>query len=98
MRYPFDVSKTLDELDPPAWGQPTFGSYLITTCHLLRKKPIGQFSAEELRVMIGQQIGLQWLIPLALDVLEREPLTEGDFYPGDLLASILRINSAWTEI
>jgi hypothetical protein len=41
--------------------------------------------------MIGQGIGLPWLIPLALPVLERDPLSEGDFYPGDLLASLLRV-------
>lgn len=40
--------------------------------------------------MIGQGIGLRWLIPLALDVLEVEPLAEGDFFRGDLLSNVLR--------
>lgn len=39
--------------------------------------------------MIGQQIGLRFLVPVALEVLERNPLAEGDYYPGDLLASVL---------
>jgi hypothetical protein len=104
MSRPFDISRTLDELDPPPWGEPTYGSSLVTTCHRLRKKPIGQFSVEDLRILVGQEVGLQWLVPLALDTLEREPLVSGDFYPGDLLASVLRIDSAcwrrepeWTE-
>jgi hypothetical protein len=90
-----DTSKTLDELDPPAWGEPPYDSYLVTTCHRLRKKPLAQFSVEDLRIMIGQGISLQWLVPVALGVLDREPLSEGDFYQGDLLASVLRIDSSF---
>jgi len=80
---------TLDQLDPPAWGEPDFDSGLVQACHRLRRKPIGEFVVEDLRIMIGQQIGLRWLMPLALEVLERDPLAEGDFFPGDLLSSVL---------
>lgn len=47
--------------------------------------------------MIGQEIGLRWLIPLALAILEADPLAEGDFYPGDLLASVLRAPATFWE-
>ena len=40
--------------------------------------------------MIGQNIGLFYLVPIALDVLERNPLARGNFYPGDLLCALLR--------
>jgi len=83
--------RTLDELDPPPWGEPEFDSHLVTTCHRLRRKPIGEFTVEDLRRMIGQGIGLRWLVPRALEALEQDPLSEGDLYPGDLLASVLRI-------
>ena len=43
--------------------------------------------------MIGQNIGLSYLVPLALEYLEKDPLAEGDFYPGDLLASVLRADA-----
>ncbi len=91
MSRPFDRTKTLDELDPPAWGEPEYNSHLVETCHRLRSKPIGEFSVEDLRIMIGQGIGLRFLVPLALEVVEPDPLAEGDFYPGDLFASILRV-------
>ena len=39
----FDRTKTLDELDPPAWGPPTYSSYLVTTCHRLSAKPLNEF-------------------------------------------------------
>ena len=81
---------TLDQLDPPAWGEPDFDSGLVQACHRLRRKPIEEFTVEDLRIMIGQQICLRWLMPLALDVLEKDPLAEGDFFPGDLLSAVLR--------
>jgi hypothetical protein len=47
--------------------------------------------------MIGQRIGLTVLIPLALAHLENDPLAEADFYPGDLLTNVLRIElSFWS--
>jgi len=86
-------SRTLDELDPPVWGEPTFDSHLVTTCHALRRKPLREFSVEDLRIMIDQRIGLSWMIPLALEALEAEPLAEGDLYPGDLLAAVLSVEA-----
>jgi hypothetical protein len=92
------TSQTLDELDPPAWDESASASHLVSTCHRLRRKPLSQFTVEDLRVMIGQDIGLPWLVPLALEALERDPLAEGDFYPGDLLVSLLRVSPAfWTH-
>jgi hypothetical protein len=93
--------KTLDQLEGVVWGEPTFDSYLVTTCHRLRTKPVDEFSVEDLRIMIGQKIGLTHLVPLAVAVLEREPLAEGDFYRGDLLANVtgavewLQSNPEW---
>src|SRR5678815_2612089 len=86
-----ESGRTLDELDPPAWGEPPFDSHLVRTCHALRRKPLREFSVEDLRIMIGQRIGLRWLMPLALKVLEADALAEGDLYPGDLLAAILKV-------
>ena len=95
MNHAIDRTKTLDELDPPAWGEPEFDSYLVTTCHRLRRKPIDEFTVEDLRITIGQGKGLIWLIPVALEVLEQGPLSEGDIYPGDLLVNVLRVPAAF---
>jgi hypothetical protein len=93
MKQKTDGGRTLDELDPPAWDEPVAtDTHLVKTCHRLRKKPIGDFSVEDLRIMIGQAIGLEVLIPLALHALEQEPLLEGDFFPGDLLLNVLRVD------
>ncbi len=66
------------------------GAYLVATVHRLRRKPLSDFTVEDLRIVIGQGIGLPFLIPLAVERLEEEPLAAGDFYPGDLLQAVLR--------
>ncbi|MEM8535204.1 MAG: contact-dependent growth inhibition system immunity protein [Chloroflexota bacterium] len=93
-----DRTKTLNELDPPAWGEPEYLSHLVTTCYRLRDKPIGEFEVGDLRIMICQNMGLKWLVPIALEVLEQEPFVLGDFYPGDLLICVLVIKPEfWTQ-
>ncbi len=55
------------------------------------QKPIGEFTTEDLRIMIGQDIGTVFLVPLALEKLAADPLAEGNCYPGDLLCSVLNL-------
>lgn len=45
--------------------------------------------------MIGQNIGLPWLLPLAIARLEEDPWASGDLYPGDLLAMAARAKCDW---
>ena len=80
---------SLQELEGQDWGEASFPSYLVRTCHALHRKPLRDFTVEDLRIMIGQNFSLEYLIPLALEHLQREPLAEGDFYPGDLLGCVL---------
>ena len=89
-----DLTKTLRELEggPPNWpGSETWPSYLVATCERLYKKPIKDFTTEDLRVMIGQQIGVEFLVPVALERLVENPFEQGDFHPGDLLGAVLRL-------
>jgi hypothetical protein len=54
---------------------------------------LDDFTVEDLRIMIGQKIGLLHLLPLAIKILKHDPLAEGDYYPGDLLTSVIRAES-----
>ena len=83
------MADTLEELENDVWGEPEFDSHLVTTCHKLRKKPIHKFTAENFRIMIGQNIGSKYLLPGAMALLREHPLTSGDFYNGDLLCSLI---------
>jgi hypothetical protein len=82
---------SLQQIEKDDWGEPDFDSYLVRTVHALRRKPVGELTTEDLRIMLGQQVGVAILTPYALDVLERDPLAEGDFYPGDLLKSVVTL-------
>tara|TARA_B100000780_G_C21109305_1_gene448174 strand:+ start:912 stop:1292 length:381 start_codon:yes stop_codon:yes gene_type:complete len=80
---------TLEKLENDYWAEPTHESRLIKTCHQLRKKPLKEFEIEDLRILIGQNISLPHLIPIAIDRLKDNILVEGDYYEGDLLNAVL---------
>ena len=83
-------NRTLAELEGHDIPEPKEHSYLIDTIYRLRRVPLHEFTAEDLRIMIGQSISLQYLVPLAIERLQRHSLTHGDYFPGDLLAATLR--------
>ena len=83
------LDKSLEDLEKDYWGEPDYESHLVKTCHQLRKKPLKDFKIENLRIMIGQNIGLKFLIPIALEKLKLNILAEGDYYGGDLLKSVV---------
>jgi hypothetical protein len=86
----FDTSKSLQELEYKDIGEATFDSHLVKECHRLNRVPLKDFTIEDLRIMIGQNIALDFLIPLAMEKLDQNPLAEGRFYAGDLLVNVLR--------
>lgn len=88
-------NKTLQDLEGQDWGEPPFPSFLVRRCHALRRKPLHDFTIEDLRIMIGQNISLNYLVPLAIEQLRRDHLVAGDFYPGDLLATVLKVESGF---
>ncbi|MFD4656191.1 contact-dependent growth inhibition system immunity protein [Kitasatospora sp. NPDC058444] len=49
-------------------------------------------------MLIGQNVGLAHLLPLAVEALRGDPLAEGDMFEGDLLAAVLtRSAEVWRE-
>jgi hypothetical protein len=62
--------QTLTQIENEDWGEPEGQSYVVTNSNRLRDKPLREFTAEDLRFMLGQQISLPLLMPMALDVLE----------------------------
>ncbi|SFF07619.1 hypothetical protein SAMN05518672_11585 [Chitinophaga sp. CF118] len=85
-----NLDKTLEELGLLFPGGPKEGSsYLVETVNKLRKKKLKDYTVEDLRLMIGQNIGINILMPIAIYKLKENPFLEGDFYPGDLLVSVL---------
>ncbi|MFC7908797.1 contact-dependent growth inhibition system immunity protein [Streptomyces nigra] len=88
-----------EELEGRRWSVPAGGeTRLMATVRELRRKPIGGLTVEDMRLLIGQDVGLAYLLPLAMEVLRVTPLAEGDMYEGDLLAAVLtRSAEVWRD-
>lgn len=54
---------------------------------------MSELEANGLRILISQNVGLKYAIPIALEKLENNILEEAFFYPGDLLVSLLNTDS-----
>ena len=98
MKADFDRRMTLTELEGQDRGPPNFDSHLVTTIHQLRHKPLEQFTVADLQIFIGQNMSLGFLLPIAIESLQDDPLVEGDYYQGDLLNAVLGIKpSFWLD-
>ncbi|MFE9632494.1 contact-dependent growth inhibition system immunity protein [Streptomyces sp. NPDC006463] len=90
---------TLEDLEGERWPEPSAESTgLVKTVHRLRRRPVGELTAYELGRLIGQDVGLRWTLPPALEILrETAPAqNDGGFYDDDLLSAVLtRKASTW---
>lgn len=98
MKTHFDRRKSLQELEQDDWGHPDYDTHLVQTCHRLRRVPLADFTAGDLRIMIGQKISLLFLVPLALERLQEDPLVEANYYPGDLLNVLLDVPETFWSV
>src|SRR5262249_20709179 len=101
---PCDREKTLKEIQGDMWPEEpeedirTEASALVSGYRRLLHKPLEDFTVEDLRLMIGQRSFLKCLVPLALERLAHNPMVQGDYYPGDLLVSVLNVpREFWRE-
>lgn len=93
--HQFELNKSLQDLDGQKWPPPANDSPHFQECHRLHELLLGDFTIANLSTAIGQDIGLEYLVPLAIEKLRYNPLAEGDCYPGDLLANVLRADAAF---
>jgi hypothetical protein len=84
--------KTLEALEKKSWEEPDFADNRHQKISALHQTPLNQFGTEDVRWMIGEGISLVYLIPLAIEKLTKNPFAEGDYYPGDLLQSVLNVD------
>jgi hypothetical protein len=61
---------SVEQIEQDWWGDPPANATnLVRTAHELRRKPVASLTAEDLRLLIGQRIGIDELLPYALIVL-----------------------------
>jgi hypothetical protein len=94
----FDKTKSLEELESEKMEKPDFQSSLTLSVYRLWSTPLNLYSTEDLRLMIGQNISLKYLLPIAIDKLTENPFAEGDFHYGDLLCSVLNVESSFWKL
>jgi hypothetical protein len=92
-----NLDKTLEQLDDNVLSEPDYDSALVLNCHRLRRVPLNEFTVEDLRLMIGQDLSLEYLMPIAIGHLEKNPFVAGDYYPGDLLKNTLGVRTDFWE-
>ncbi|MBC2908237.1 hypothetical protein H4N64_43470 [Streptomyces sp. PSKA01] len=95
-------SRSLEELDGQRWPDPPQDTtYMVKNVYELRRRPIGTLEPHELARLIGQDVGLPWLLPLAVEILRDTAPRQaaGGWYDDDLLyAVVTRGSEAWAEV
>jgi hypothetical protein len=87
----FDSTKSIEQLENVFWPTVISLPTLLTeNCYHFRRIPVQKLTIEQTRLLIGQDIGLNFLIPKAIDILRSNILAEGDLYEGDLLEAVLK--------
>lgn len=91
-----NIQESLEELEGDRWPEPAAGATrLMCKAHEAHSKPASQLSIEDLRLLIGQKVSLSWAVPFAVAAMEKDPLAEGDMYPGDLLNACLSLPDSY---
>ena len=85
-------NKSIEELENDYWKEESeFPTNLIKRCFEYRKIKVSKLTIGQIRLLISQKIGIEFLIGIALEKLEQNIIVEGDLYEGDLLDSISKI-------
>ncbi|MFD1274456.1 contact-dependent growth inhibition system immunity protein [Streptomyces kaempferi] len=73
MNLSFDRSRSIEDLEGRRWPDPpSDATALVRAVHALRKSPISDLTVEQLARLIGQDVGLPWLLPVGVEVLRSE--------------------------
>ncbi|WGH76175.1 contact-dependent growth inhibition system immunity protein [Tenacibaculum tangerinum] len=82
-------TKSIEQLEKDVWkNHSEFPTDMVEKCYRYRKISIAELTNVQIRLLISQKIGVEYLIGIALEKLERNILTECDFYEGDLLIAV----------
>ena len=91
--------KSIENLEKDFWGQsPKDSTPLVDKVHRLRTIQIERLEPKDIRLLIGQKVGLKFLIPVALDILSDDIFVDTELFEGDLLKSVITVdNNFWTD-
>lgn len=85
------LNRSLAELEGIAVERGAYESGRVAWLSRALISPIGHLQPTDLRLLVAHGRGLRWIVPLALDRLEREPFVRADQAPGDLLSAVVQV-------
>lgn len=95
---------SIDKIEGKLETDRALKSGVVERSRLARSKKLCDLDPEDLRTLITQKFGLEYVLPITLDLLEREPLVSSGLFRGDLLLSVLNLgpdffseHSEWIE-
>ena len=65
---------------------------MIDQVHRLRIIQIERLEPKEIRLLIGQEVGLKYLIPVAFDILRDDLFIDTELFEGDLLQNVIKVD------
>ena len=90
--------KSLERLEKSEWPAPDVNSGIVERAHRLRKIPVGDLTADELRFLLVQQMGFPYTLESALGLLREDLFIEAGYYNGDLLHAILKVKQETWDV
>ncbi|MFD6551506.1 contact-dependent growth inhibition system immunity protein [Streptomyces sp. NPDC058398] len=88
----FDRGRSLEELEGLRWPAPPADTTpMVRNVYELRSRPVASLKPHELARLIGQDVGLPWLLPLAVEILRdtASKQAEGGWFDDDLLYAVI---------
>jgi len=75
------------------WPEDTgpFPTQMVETIARALGKPIRELDVREITLIVGQNLVLEYAVPVALEFLSSRPMADGGNYAGDLLHTCLNI-------
>ncbi len=94
-----DFSLSLEELTGLVEGDPAEApTPMVAMIQRAWRKPLSQLTSHEIGRLVVQLYGFPYLLDLVMPKLEQDPLFDGGYYPGDVLANLLRADEdIWAE-
>jgi hypothetical protein len=86
-------SKSLDELEGSSIASP-YQSGMVESVAKARRVALKDLTPGQLRLLLTQRQGVNFIFGLVVQLLERDPWIETDYYSGDLLRQLVRTERA----
>ena len=83
--------KTLIQLgyEKPFNGNINECTGLVRRCTMLHDSSLQSLEVEDIRILVSQNLGFPFTLRLALEILDADLYVEAEYYPGDLLVTVL---------